>query len=69
MITHRHIAKFPIHKLRPNPRNARTHSKKQIRQIAESIRRFGWTNAILKDENDVVLAGHGRLFGCGVAWL
>ena len=61
MITHRHIAKFPIDKLRPNPRNARTHSKKQIRQIAESIARFGWTNPILTDENDVILAGDGRL--------
>jgi len=42
-------------------RNAHTHSKKQIRQIAESIRVFGWTNPILTDANGVVIAGHGRL--------
>ena len=35
--------------LRPYPRNARTHSKKQIRQIAESIRRFGFTAPVLID--------------------
>ncbi|WP_245269993.1 ParB/Srx family N-terminal domain-containing protein [Nitrobacter hamburgensis] len=51
----------PIHAPKPNPRNARTHSKKQIRQIANSISRFGWTYPLLVDENFVVLAGHGRL--------
>ena len=44
-----------------NPKNARTHSKKQIRQIAASIRRFGFLNPILADDDNVVLAGHGRL--------
>ena len=48
-------------KLSPNPRNARTHSKKQINQIAESIRAFGFTNPILIDDDCVVIAGHGRL--------
>src|SRR5438105_559280 len=48
-------------KLCRNKRNARTHSKKQIRQIANSIRRFGWTYPILTDENGGVIAGHGRL--------
>lgn len=47
--------------LRPSPRNARTHSKAQIGQIAESIRQFGFTNPILIDESGTVLAGHGRL--------
>jgi DNA modification methylase len=47
-------------KLRPNKRNTRTHSGKQIRQIAESIRRFGWTYPILIDEENAILAGHGR---------
>lgn len=47
--------------LKPNPRNARTHSRKQIDQIANSISRFGWTYPILTDENLVTLAGHGRL--------
>ena len=46
--------------LKANPRNTRTHSKKQTRRIAESIRRFGWTCPILIDENHFILAGHGR---------
>jgi ParB-like chromosome segregation protein Spo0J len=50
--------------LRPNPRNARTHSKKQIKQIAESIKTAGFIGAVIVDENDVVLAGHGRLKAC-----
>ena len=47
--------------LRPYDRNARTHSKKQIRQIADSIARFGFTNPILVSDDRLVLAGHGRL--------
>jgi ParB-like chromosome segregation protein Spo0J len=47
--------------LAENPRNARTHSKKQIRQIANSIREFGFINPILVDAQNVILAGHGRL--------
>ena len=47
--------------LTPNSRNARTHSKKQIRQIADSITAFGWTNPILVDDTGGVVAGHGRL--------
>jgi DNA modification methylase len=50
-----------IRGLRPYPRNARTHSKKQIRQIADSIERFGFTNPILVDDADMILAGHGRI--------
>ena len=46
--------------LKPYPRNARTHSKKQIRQIAESIRRFGFTNPVLVNSEGMILAGHGR---------
>jgi 16S rRNA G966 N2-methylase RsmD len=42
-------------------RNARSHSKKQIRQIAASIERFGFTNPLLIDKDDMILAGHGRL--------
>jgi ParB-like chromosome segregation protein Spo0J len=51
----------PIATLRPNPTNARTHSKKQLRQIAASIRSFGFLNPLLVDEANMVLAGHGRL--------
>jgi DNA modification methylase len=56
----REVVLSPTCSLRSNKRNARTHSKKQIRQIANSILRFGWTYPILIDENNVILAGHGR---------
>jgi DNA modification methylase len=55
------IEHLPIGKVRLNPRNARTHSKSQVRQIAESIKQFGFLVPILVDEQGVVLAGHGRL--------
>ena len=54
------ITMMNVRKLRPNKRNARTHSKKQIRQIANSILRFKWTYAILADENGEIICGHGR---------
>jgi hypothetical protein len=57
MITTQLIA---IDALKPNARNARTHSKKQIRQIADSIVAFGFVNPILVDESGVIVAGHGR---------
>ncbi|HUQ36706.1 MAG TPA: DNA methyltransferase [Aestuariivirga sp.] len=47
--------------LNPYPRNARTHSKKQIKQIADSIRKFGFTNPLLIDNQNMILAGHGRV--------
>ena len=46
--------------LKPNPRNARTHSRKQVGQIANSVTTFGFVVPILVDENDVIIAGHGR---------
>ena len=55
------IEQTPIHALRPHRQNARTHSKRQIRQIANSIRRFGFCNAILVDDDLTILAGHGRV--------
>ena len=54
-------SKSALDQLRPWPRNARTHSKKQIKQIAESIRRFGFTNPVLIDGESRILAGHGRV--------
>lgn len=48
------------HSLRPSARNARTHSKKQIRQVANSIRDFGFINPIIADEQGVVVCGHAR---------
>jgi DNA modification methylase len=50
----------PVETLRPNPKNARTHSKKQIRQIAWSIRQFGFLNPAIVDDENMILAGHGR---------
>jgi DNA modification methylase len=47
--------------LRPWAKNARTHSKKQLRQIAESIKTFGFTNPVLIDQTGTILAGHGRV--------
>lgn len=50
-----------ITNLSPYARNARTHSKEQIRQIADSIQAFGFTNPILVDKQNNIIAGHGRL--------
>jgi len=55
------IEHMPVASLRPYPGNARTHSKKQIRQIADSIRHFGFTNPVLVGENGEIIAGHGRV--------
>jgi DNA modification methylase len=55
------IVNRSVSELKPYPRNARTHSKKQIRQIAKSIRRFGFTNPILVDDELQIIAGHGRV--------
>src|SRR5271169_1563570 len=52
---------LPVSALRPWPSNARTHSKKQIHQIANSIREFGFTNPVLTDSDNVIVAGHGRV--------
>jgi ParB/Sulfiredoxin domain len=47
--------------LHPYDRNARTHSKKQTRQIANSIERFGFTNPVLISDDGQIIAGHGRV--------
>jgi hypothetical protein len=54
-------ANLPIEQVRANAKNTRTHSKKQIRQIAASIRELGFAAPVLVDEYDVLIAGHGRL--------
>ena len=51
----------PITSLKPAKRNPRTHSRKQIRQIADSIKRFGFTNPVLVDSDGGIIAGHGRV--------
>jgi ParB-like chromosome segregation protein Spo0J len=55
-ITYRNIAD-----LRPRSNNPRTHSKKQLEQIANSIKKFGFTNPILIDQAGQIIAGHGRV--------
>lgn len=50
-----------ITELRPYEGNARTHSRQQIRQIADSIDRFGFTNPVLIADDDTIIAGHGRV--------
>lgn len=50
-----------VEDLIPYARNARTHSDEQIAQIAASIKEFGWTNPILIDGENGIIAGHGRL--------
>jgi hypothetical protein len=50
-----------ITSLRPYARNARAHSKKQIKQIARSIERFGFTNPVLVSDEGEIIAGHGRV--------
>ena len=45
----------------PYARNSRTHSEEQVAQIAASIKEFGWTNPVLIDEENGIIAGHGRL--------
>ena len=47
--------------LKPYARNARTHSRKQIKKIATSIERFGFVNPVLIDEHNQIIAGHGRV--------
>jgi DNA modification methylase len=51
---------FGISELRTSPHNARTHSLRQIKQIQRSIKEFGFTNPVLIDEANQILAGHGR---------
>src|SRR5215471_9649263 len=51
----------PVRELQPYPNNARTHSRKQIRQIANSIKKFGFCNPVLIDDDMQIIAGHGRV--------
>lgn len=54
------IELWPLDRLKPYNRNARTHSAEQVAQIAASIVEFGFTNPILVDSSDGIVAGHGR---------
>ena len=55
------ILERPVASLRASRRNPRTHSERQIRQIAASIEAFGFTNPVLIDKQGTVIAGHGRV--------
>ncbi len=63
MILSRTLESVLMTDLKPNPRNARTHSPKQVRQVAASIKKFGFTNPVLVDEHMMILAGHGCVKG------
>lgn len=55
------IKQIPVSDLIPYQKNARTHSEAQIAQIAASIKEFGFTNPVLLDGNNGIIAGHGRV--------
>jgi len=55
------IEKRPVEALLPYARNARTHSDAQVAQIAASMVEFGWTNPVLVDGANGIIAGHGRV--------
>jgi ParB-like chromosome segregation protein Spo0J len=54
----------PIAELKPEPKNPRTHSRKQVEQIAKSISAFGFNVPVLVDARLNVVAGHGRVLAC-----
>jgi site-specific DNA-methyltransferase (adenine-specific) len=54
------VEHLAISKLKEYSRNTRTHSAEQIAQVAASIKEFGFTNPVLIDENNEIIAGHGR---------
>jgi DNA modification methylase len=57
----RAVIERPIDELTPNPRNARTHPQKQLRQLANSIVRFGFNNPVYINDDGQILGGHGRI--------
>jgi len=57
----RKVEMVAVSQLVPYKANARTHSREQIQKIAESITRFGFCNPILIDDNNQIIAGHGRV--------
>jgi hypothetical protein len=55
------VTRRPVSELVPAARNARTHSKEQVAQLAASIKEWGWTVPVLVDEAGGIIAGHGRV--------
>ena len=65
MTQHRLAVEYiPITSLKPNPKNPRLHTDKQVRQLANSISSFGFNVPVLVDSQLQVLAGHGRVLAC-----
>ena len=60
-LTDLQIAYLSPERLRSSPNNARRHSKKQLKQIARSIERFGFVNPVLISDDFEIIAGHGRV--------
>ena len=60
-MTNLDITNVPISDLVPYARNSRTHDDAQVAQIAASIKEFGWTNPVLIDSEQGIIAGHGRV--------
>lgn len=58
-----------INTLHPYKKNAKKHDKKQVEQIANSIKEFGFTQPVIVDKNNCVVAGHGRILGAKKAGL
>ena len=54
----------PLSELKLDANNPRTHSRKQVRQIARSIKAFGFNVPVLTDAKGGVIAGHGRILAC-----
>ena len=61
METPQTIELIAIDKIIPYARNSRTHSEAQVTKIAASIKEFGFTNPVLIDKADGIIAGHGRV--------
>ena len=59
----------PIKELKPYKKNAKKHNKEQVEQIANSIEEFGFTQPVIVDKNNCVVAGHGRILGARKAGL
>ena len=55
------VERWPIERLIPYARNARTHSDEQVAQVVASIREWGWTNPVLVGEDGGIIAGHCRV--------
>jgi ParB-like chromosome segregation protein Spo0J len=55
------VEKIPIGEVKPYQKNAKKHEKKQIKQVADSIKRFGWAQPLVVDKNNELIIGHCRL--------